>query len=170
MSILLTYTSKTGNTKKVAEAIKEVAGEDIIFCSLEEAPAPDGFDAIVIGFWIDKGMPVAAARKYIKNIQNKKVAFFYTLGASPASEHGAKCLKNTRELFGQNQIIGEFACQGKVDETLIKVFKTLPSGHPMAFSEETMALYRAASIHPDENDLENACAAFKEIFDVLNEG
>ncbi len=30
MKILLTYTSKTGNTRKIAEAIKAVAGKQIV--------------------------------------------------------------------------------------------------------------------------------------------
>ncbi|ADY55782.1 flavodoxin family protein [Syntrophobotulus glycolicus DSM 8271] len=169
MKILLTYTSKTGNTRKVAEAIKAVAGKHLVYCDLAEAPDPQEFDAVIIGFWIDKGKPVHKAAEYIQKLKNKKTAFFYTLGASPESDHAAKCFQYTRSLFEGNELVGEFFCQGKVSEDMIEFFRTLPSGHRHALTEENLALYRAAESHPDAEDLKNAQAIFRKIFNRLRE-
>jgi flavodoxin len=170
MKTLLTYTSKTGNTRKIAEAIKAIAGSHLVYCDLAEAPDPQAFDAVIIGFWIDKGKPVQEAAAYIPKLKNKKTAFFYTLGASPESAHAAKCLQYTRSLFAGSDLVGEFVCQGKVAAEMIDFFKTLPPGHHHALTPENLALYRAAETHPDAEDLKNAQAVFREILGRFKEG
>ena len=52
MKTLIVYSSKTGNTRKVAEAIHAVlpAGTDIF--PVSEAPEPDAYDFVVVGYWV----------------------------------------------------------------------------------------------------------------------
>lgn len=58
MKILLTYSSRTGNTEKVARAIREVLPASADFYKMSEAPQPEEYDVVIVGFWIDRGMPI----------------------------------------------------------------------------------------------------------------
>lgn len=49
MKFLIVYSSKTGNTKKVAEALARVAPIGSEIHSIEEAGDADGFDVILQG-------------------------------------------------------------------------------------------------------------------------
>ncbi len=63
MKILLTYSSKTGNTRKVAEGIYEILPEGSLITPIEENINPNEFDLILVGFWVDKGMADEKAKK-----------------------------------------------------------------------------------------------------------
>ena len=49
MRSLVTYSSRTGNTRKVAEAIFEILPDPKEIHPVAEAPPPDDFDFIAIG-------------------------------------------------------------------------------------------------------------------------
>lgn len=164
MKVLLTYSSRTGNTEKVARAIREVLPEGAAFYRMEDAPSPRDFAMVIAGFWIDQGKPNQEALAYLETIKNNKVGFFFTLGARPDSVHGQKCLENTRALLRNNVLLGEFSCQGKIDEKLIESFKAFPPGHPHAITEESLQRYKLADAHPDEEDLARARETFRNIF------
>ena len=60
MKILVAYSTKTGNTKKVAEAIAQaLPGAELH--DVTTAPAPDAYDFVAMGFWVDKGGPNRAS-------------------------------------------------------------------------------------------------------------
>jgi flavodoxin len=160
---LIVYSSLTGNTKKVAEAITEVLGNVAVF-PVETAPDPADYGLIAVGFWVDRGTADKKAQEYLKQIHGKKVALFATLGAYPDSEHAAKSMANAIVLLDEsNKIMGTFICQGKVDPRLVERFKELPADHPHAITSERQARHSEAAKHPDENDLQKA----KEIFDKI---
>lgn len=161
MKILLTYSSKTGNTEKVAKAIMDVMPKDTEFCRIEDAKSPENYDLIVVGFWIDKGMPDEKALNYLKRIKGKKVGLFATLGAYPDSPHGRKSMKRAIEIVKDNEVIADFICQGKIDEKLIEVFKKFPKDHPHAITEEKLIRYEIASKHPNYEDFERGKYIFK---------
>ena len=88
MKTLVVYSTKTGNTKKVAEAIAQaLPGAELH--DVKTAPAPDAYDFIAMGFWVDKGGPNKEAADYMKTISGKKVFTFFTLGAK--SSGCARC-------------------------------------------------------------------------------
>lgn len=164
MKTLIVYSSKTGNTKKVAEGILEVLPKDTVIASVEEDVDPSEFDVVLVGFWVDRGIADAKAKKYIEKIKGKKVGIFGTLGAYPESEHGKQSIINTKELLEpQNEVIAEFLCQGKIDPKLIEMFESLPLDHPHGMTEERRKRHKDASSHPDEHDIKKAQEIFKEI-------
>ncbi len=130
MKILFTYSSKTGNTKMLCDAVYENIKDkaEIDYMPVKEAPndlAP--YDLVVVGFWIDKGTANKKARKFIDTIENKKVAFLATLGAAPDSEHGKKCFNRMPEILNKsNEYLGVVLARGKVNEKLTKRIKLLP--------------------------------------------
>ncbi len=170
MNTLLTYSSKTGNTKRVADAIYEVLPEGTVYTAIDEDIDLEKFDNVVVGFWVDKGLPNSEAKDFIEKIEGKNVAIFGTLGAYPDSDHARECMQKTRDILeGKNKLIGEFICQGAVDPKLIEIFKTFPKGHPHYLDEARKKRHKDASTHPDESDFENARLVFKEIFSELEE-
>lgn len=162
--ILLTYSTKTGNTKKVATAIAEL-NKNITLKDISEVDNLD-YELILVGTWIDKGTADAKALKFIESLSNKKVGFFFTLGAYPDSKHATDCENSIRELFEKNNntVVGTYHCQGAVDPKLIEFMKkSFGPEHPHGPNPERVKRWNDASTHPDENDLINAKKAFEEI-------
>jgi flavodoxin len=160
MKILMLYSSLTGNTQKVAESMGTVLPEDSISLKTTEAPDPTDFEVIFIGFWVDKGQADAQTLAYLEKIKNKKVAFFYTLGAYPDSDHAQEVAKSTTNILKENgnQILGYFCCQGKVDPKLLEYMKkNLPPDDPHnQMNPERQNRIKEATKHPDNNDLSKA--------------
>ena len=171
MKTLIVYSSLTGNTRKVAEAVKEVFGDEADILPVEEKPSADGYDLVAVGFWVDRGTADKKAHEYITGLRAKKVALFATLGAYPDSDHARQSMANARSLLDDsNQFIGSFICQGKIDPRLAEQFKNLPEGHPHAMTPERAARYREAAKHPDKADLEKAKTVFAAVRQKLHEG
>ncbi|CQR72754.1 flavodoxin [Sporomusa ovata DSM 2662] len=171
MKTLIVYSSLTGNTRKVAEAVQEVFGKEAYIFPVEEKPPADGYDLVAVGFWVDRGTADKKAQEYITGLCNQKVALFATLGAYPDSEHARQSMANAVALIDDsNQFIGSFICQGKIDPKLVEQFKKLPESHPHAMNPERAARHQEAAKHPDENDLANAKRVFAEFRQNLHTG
>lgn len=155
MKVLITVSSKTGNTRKIAEAIHAVLPEAELY-NVENAPDPAGFDLIFMGFWVDKGTADEKTQTYIRKIDKKTVAIFGTLGAYPDSQHAEDSLKNVAELLPTCQIIDRFICQGSIDPKLIEWMSELPAGHPHAPDDARRKRWEDAAQHPDDNDCQTA--------------
>lgn len=163
MKTLLIYSSKTGNTKKVAEAIGEAL--QVTPVPVEENPSPDAFELIVAGYWVDRGTADRKMKAYLGKISGKKVALFATLGAEPDSDHAAKCLENGAALLGAgSEVVGKFICQGKVAPEMVDMMKKMfPAGHPHAMTPERLARIERAASHPDKEDLLAAQNYFRQL-------
>ncbi|MGF6905997.1 flavodoxin family protein [Fusobacterium sp. PH5-44] len=164
MKTLIAYSTLTGNTRKVAQEV-EKAIADSELSDISDVRNLD-YDLIIVGTWIDKGTADKKALDFIKTLNNKKVAFFFTLGANPDSDHCKKCSENITNLFleNNNNVIGHYSCQGAIDPKLIEQMrKMFPADHPHGVNPENEARWKVASTHPDEKDLENAYNYFKNI-------
>ena len=161
MSLLVVYSSRTGNTRKVAEAALEALPGKVVLAPVEDGPAPDGHRAVVVGFWVDRGRPDSDSLRYMQGLSGHKVAAFGTLGAQPDSSHAEDVLRQTRELLQDNELLGLFLCQGRVDPAVVE-FMQRSTRHPM--TPERLANLREAERHPDERDLENARSFFKGLY------
>lgn len=164
MKSMVVYSSKTGNTKKVAEAIYNALPEPKDLFNVDEKPDPSGYDLVVAGYWVDKGTADAKAREFFKTLKNKKVALFGTLGAYPDSDHANSCREKVKALPEDNTILGDFICQGKVSPELIKMMETKMKDDPHhSMTPERRERLAEAAKHPDKKDLENAAAFIREI-------
>ncbi len=167
MKVLVTWSSKTGNTKAVGEAISEVCPSDTTSCPIEEAPEGGAdFDLLIVGYWVDKGQPDGKCRKFIKTLNGKKVAFFGTLGAYPDSEHARESMQKAEDLAEGNEVCGHFICQGKVDPKLLEMMAKMP-GNPHPMTPEREARIEEAKKHPNEEDFENARKCFRDVLAKL---
>lgn len=161
MKILVAYSTLTGNTQKVAEAMAAALGEQAELKTAAEALAlTAAYEKIIVGFWVDKSTADKAAAELLAGLHGKKVALFCTMGAYPRPPYRDLCLENAAKLLPQdNELLAEnFACQGAIDPKLIEMFKKLPPEHPHHVTPESLARYAEAAKHPDGADLEQAAA------------
>lgn len=159
MKSIVLYSTRTGNTKKVAEAIASALPAGTPCVSVKEVPADiASYDCVFIGFWVDRGSADKDSQETMKQLHNKHVAVFATLGADPKSPHAAESLDKGAAFLPEDvQVAGKFICQGAVDPKLIEMmYKQFPAGHPHGKSPERDALHAEAAKHPDAADLEQA--------------
>ena len=167
MKSVVVYSSRTGNTQKVARAIYEALPEPKEIFSAKEAPDPSAYDFLALGFWVDKGTANAGSARYMKSVTGKKIGLFGTLGAYPDSDHARQCMEKARQMVQDNEILGEFLCQGKVDPDLIKMMETKMKNDPHhSMTPERRARLEEAAKHPDEKDLADARALFAELAQI----
>ncbi len=170
MSSLVVFSTSTGNTKKIADAIfsalkdtdkKIVAVNEINTVNIDE------FDKIIVGGWIDKGEIDENAKKFILQLKNKKLGLFVTMGGNPETDRADSCIQEIRDLLEKSGNIVEktFISQGAIDPKLINKFREMTAqgiaGH-FAATPEREARWAKAAKHPDEKDIENAKRIFGE--------
>ena len=161
---LLVYSSVTGNTRMVAEAVGAALPGSVAVFPVRDAPPAEGYDYVILGFWVHKAGPDPRMARYMETVRGKNVAFFGTLAAYPYSPHAQKVIAKTEELLAGNRVLGSFLCQGKLaPERLERRMRGEGgSGHPM--TEERRARLLEAAKHPDVADLWNAGEAFRRFF------
>lgn len=153
MKTLIVYSSKTGNTRKLAQAI-HLALDNAELSRVEMAPSPDKYDLILLGFWIEEGTADEKMKLYMKRLKNKKVGLFATLGAYPDSKHAADSLKAVTQLIPDCSVVGHYICQGAIDPELIEWMETLPKDHGYGPTESRRKLWADAARHPDDEDIQ----------------
>lgn len=166
MKMACIYSSKTGNTRMVAEAVHRAMPEGSALCAVESAPSPADYDFLALCYWVDRGNADAQSLRYMEQVSGKKVGVFGTLGAYPDSDHGRDVVANVARQLDGNDILGSFLCQGKIDPKLLEAMARIP-GHEM--TEERRARIEEAKKHPDTQDLDNARRALADMLERLTE-
>ena len=153
--ILITYFSKTGNTKIIAETIfKTVDGEKVIKPVKELLDNElEGYSLIFIGFPVHSHSVPFPVELVLKNIPpNKKIAFFSTHGALTGSRLAREALEYATVMTSKTKLLGTFTCRGKVSPEALEVLEKSPEHKAWA------EMAASADTHPDENDLEDAAS------------
>lgn len=162
--ILVTYSSKTGNTKKLAEGIFEGLGYlEKTILPMSEVKSMEEYDIVLAGYWVDKGGPNTEAAAFLETIEGKKIGVFATLAFWPDSQHGYDSILNGEKLVKEkNHVIGKYICQGKLDEKIIAVFEKMPEGNPHRPDSEKRKRYKLSENHPSKADIAAAAEMFRE--------
>lgn len=163
MRTLVVYSSRTGNTRMIAEAIHSIMPAGAGIFPVESVPDPADYDFIALGFWVDKGAPDAAMSRYMERVRGKSVGLFGTLGAWPDSDHARESMQKAVERVAGNRVLGTFLCQGKVDPQLLAAMANMSGNNPHPMTEERKARLEEAAKHPNEADCENARNVFAGI-------
>lgn len=128
MKVLVAYLSKTGNTKKVAEAIFEGINDEKEIKPIAEVESIEGYDIVFLGFPIHKMGPdkkeIALLKKHCVN--NRKVVLFITHAAHEDSPDLPPMLDKFRQAAQGANIIDLFNCQGQLDKKTKKIMAILP--------------------------------------------
>lgn len=164
MKVLVTYSSKTGNTKKLAEGIFQgIEADEKVIMPINEVTNLDEYDTVLVGYWVDKAAPNKEAGQFMETLKDKKVGIFATLAYWPDSQHAWESLCNGEALVKENNtVIGKYICQGKLDEKIIAMFEKLPADNPHSVNDEKRKRYEIAKQHPTSADITAAAELFKE--------
>ena len=153
MNIAIIYESATGNTAKVAEAIRSACGAEnvIAFGGPTDVSAAD---LVFVGYWVDKGLCSDGMAAFCKGLSGKKVAIFGTAGAA-SEAYFQRLEERMRELLPAGAAVqGAFYCQGKMSDDIragyLAKLKEEPDNERVKTS---LANFEKALTHPDEADL-----------------
>ncbi len=151
--ILVTYYSRSGNTREVAKAIYEAVEGKKALRPINELTSGEieGFDLVFIGFPVHSHTVPHAIHDFIKGIpEGKKIAFFSTHGSLAGSRLSREALESATVLAAKARVLGTFACRGRVSPEAMEVLQKTPEHKAwtgMAVSAQT---------HPDSQDLAEA--------------
>lgn len=155
MKYAIVYSSKTGNTKMLAEKLREILPkQDCIYCG-----APDGAalaaERLYVGFWCDKGTCDADTGAFLKTVEGKELYLFGTAGFGGEAAYFDQILQRVRGgLAGDVRVAGAFMCQGRMPMSVRERYERMMSApeHPANLGM-LIENFDAALSHPDEEDL-----------------
>jgi flavodoxin len=131
MRPIIIYSSKSGNTKKIADSMASQIGCDAIRITSDSPLSTadlEGYDLIFVGSGLFAGTPNEAIVRYLRtlNLKTAKLfALFITWGGAPRTDKLALTkLKTLLESKGQKVLEDHFACYGGWKGILMK------RGHP----------------------------------------
>lgn len=169
MKVSVVYSSKTGCTKKLAEAL--YAGLPA-YCEkqladIKENPDVSSADVLVFGYWVNEGGLNEDAKKWFSQISGKKVFLFATLSFNVDSEHGFQSGWSAVQFAQEhgNEVIGHFVGNGRLDPALIERFKKMAaegSNNHHAFTPEKGIRYEIMSVHPTPAEMALASERLNE--------
>ena len=167
MKSIVIYSSLTGNTKQVAEAIACALSEGTPCVSMSELPSD--IAAYDLVFAVDKGTANKEARDVLGRLHNPHIALFATAGVPPHMEHAKQSLVNAASCLPEGVVpVDTFICQGKVDPKVIAMmYKMFPKGHSHGQSADRDARHKQAAVHPNEDDYKAAKAFAKHVLDSI---
>lgn len=164
MKVLVTYSSSTGNTKKLAEGIfYGLQAEEKTILPIKDVQSLEEYDTVLVGYWVDRAGPNKEAKQFMESISDKTVGIFATLAYWPDTDHGYQSLKNGEEIVKEkNKVVGKFICQGKLSDAIIKQFEKMPAGDAHAINPEKLRRYEIGKNHPSDTDIAFAVELFND--------
>lgn len=151
MKALVSYFSRTGNTKKVAQAIYDAITIEKTIIPIDDASDVAGYDIVFCGFPVHAHSVPGKVSSFIKNLpEGKKLALFSTHGSLRNNTFATTAIEHATSLAKKASVIGTFSCRGRVEDAVIDALLTKPENR--AWCEEA----RGAQDHPDEADLTDA--------------
>ena len=170
MKSIVIYSSLTGNTKQVAEAITSVLPEGTPCVAMSELPSDiASYDLVFAGFWVDKGTANKEARDVLGTLHNPHIALFATAGVPPHMEHAKQSLINAAACLPEGVVpVDTFICQCQVDPQVIEMmYNMFPKGHSHGQSADRDARHKQAAVHPNEDDCKAARQFAKHVLDII---
>jgi flavodoxin len=156
MEVLVTYFSKTGNTRKIAEAIYDEINRRKRIKPMADVADLNGYDLTFVGFPVWEFYPALPAKQFLEaKANNKNIAIFVT-HATPPRPLFRRILRDTldhcKACASQSNLIGFFNCPGEIAESEARTM----------LKEDSMLLQQITSMramsagHPDSRDLQRA--------------
>lgn len=158
MKSLIVYSTQTDNTKKLAYTVHDALPGKKEISFIDDAPGPEAYDFVAVGFWLMAGKPDPKASAYLEGLkEDQKVFLFATHGAAKGSEHAQQAMQAARNLAAGASIVGTYSCQGEVNPKVLAKVKAKPE-KPVWLDDADTAVG-----HPDDGDL----AELKKLIDAL---
>lgn len=165
MKVLVTYMSKTGNTKKVADKVFNTLTGDKAITKLDITKDISTFDFIIIAFPImNMGIP-ENVNSYVRSMpKGKKIALCMTHAMSSNNPMLKKLLKTCIDATVNLTLIDYFHCQGELSKEVASYLKKNQDPKLRAFGE-----MQAGTIgYPGGKELNDASAFTIKLMKELN--
>ena len=120
MKSLVVYSTQTGNTRKLAEAVFEALSGEREILPVDDAPDPSEYDSIAVGFWLKGGRPDPKSAEYLGKITRQTLFLFATHGAGAGSDHAIHGMALAKSLAAEADIRGTYSCQGEVNPKILE--------------------------------------------------
>ncbi len=150
------YSSLTGNTKVLADAIHEALPQDECeYFGVSDTVIPSS-ELLYIGFWTDKGNADTKTLQLLSQLKNKQIFLFGTAGFGGSDVYFRKILNQVKQFVdASNVIVGEYMCQGRMPQSVRERYLKMKEApdHP-ANLDVLIQNFDCALSHPDANDLE----------------
>lgn len=170
MKYAIIYSSKTGNTKQLADTIHSMCEDGISFFgtakeAIEKEISQQEYDIMFVGSWTDKGTCDEPMKTLLSSLKNQKLFLFGTCGFGGSPEYFQQILGR----MGQNiddscTIIGTYMCQGKMPSSIRSRYERMLAENPedkkmIQFIEN----FDRALSHPNEEDLNQLQKKIKSV-------
>lgn len=165
MTCAIVYSSKTGNTKYLAETIKETLSNEII---LYYGPLNDQAlkaDRIFLGFWTNNGTCDLDTQQFIKKLTNQQIILFGTAGLGFSAQYFDTIISRTRKLFGERvKYFASFMCQGKMPLEARVGLQQLKNSQPNNPKfERLLTNFDFGRTHPNKDDIKNLISWIRKL-------
>ncbi len=160
MKTLIAYHSKTGNTKKIAEAIRDaLGGNSVTLLPVQDVHDTQGYSLIFCGFPVQAHSVPVPAQNFIKSLKaGQKLALFSTHGSLRGGRMPKEAIENAIGIAKNAKILGSFTCRGQVESEIIDALMNKPEHKAWAIEATS------ANGHPDSADLDEAKTFAKDMF------
>lgn len=151
MTYAIVYSSKTGNTRLLAERLRDILPQGT--CSYFGPPDPRALEAetLLVGFWTDKGTCDQETGAFLEGVTGQRVFLFGTAGFGGEQAYFDRILGTVREKVPSTApVTGGFMCQGKMPAGVrLRYEKMEESPRRQAMLDN----FDRALTHPDQGDL-----------------
>lgn len=149
------FSSNTGNTKLLAEAIREALPTECCDYYGDCAANEPESDMLYVGFWTNKGIADDNALSLLKTLRNKEIFLFGTAGFGGSETYFKGILDKTKKAIdASNTVVGEFMCQGKMPQSVRERYEKMKEQPDHMHNIDAMIEnFDKALAHPDDNDL-----------------
>ena len=156
MKTSVVFSSKTGNTQQLANAVAAALPKQELLYTGAPNEAALAADRLYIGFWTDKGSCNREIAAFLKQVKGKEVFLFGTAGFGGDAAYFDKVLTAVKKhLDRSNTVIGTYMCQGKMPQSVRERYMKMKENpeHP-ANLDALIKNFDCALSHPDSDDLE----------------
>lgn len=162
----IVYSSRTGNTKKLAATIHKVLPPDGCFYYGTIDNVKDKLSNIIyIGFWTERGNADFLTIEFLKKLKNKKIFLFGTAGYGGSEDYFRNIINNVKKnIDSSNTLIGTFMCQGKMPLAVKERYENMAKQNNSSVDiDKLIRNFEEALSHPDITDLERLKATLENL-------
>jgi flavodoxin len=148
---LVTYFSRTGNTKMIAEAVFDDLPGPKEIKRMDEKLDLAGYAFLFVGFPVQTHSLPYEVEVFLRRIPAKmRIALFCTHGSLTGSSLAREAMEYAFVCSAQAKVMGTFSCRGKVSMKALESLAKSPEHEAWA------DMAASASTHPDASDLADA--------------
>ena len=165
MTFSIVYSSRTGNTARLARFLSDnLPSERCLFCG---PPAKEALAAqlIFVGFWTDKGTCDGETAAFLPLLHGKEAALFGTAGFGGDRDYFAGILQRAQSFLPKDcRCHPGFLCQGKMPPAVGERYRAALEQNPQDPRALGMwAAFQEGLHHPNRADEEALLAWAREI-------